>query len=454
MNKVIALIMVIVMMCSIGGCARILSPEELINPPELNVEKKEVKDAVTKFLPQNSELFPFPYAKEKSESSLSLKDIDNDGSEEIVAIYRDKATFKIGILMLEKEYGIWVKKDDIKLDGIDITDYIITDINKNGVMEIVIGYESRNSAVRKLNIFNSTPDGLKQIFETDYHRLSIADIIGDESNELVIASVTVEKSDNKVSVYSNEDGSFVRKNFITYPLGTEPYNITIGQLEEGRNAIFVDLYVDKSYGEFDVLVYDKNILYSIINEDIDLINYQQIPIQSADVDKDGLIEIGNTLSSPVAKEKGYGDEGVYFLESKSTFMPLRNYYKYENKSFVKVKEYFDESALGITMDVPKILWDKYIVKFVSKDGDDVLEILYSPDRNSVGYSPLIEIRMADKSKKEELTDYQLISESENYIVVAKQIITATGLNGSEYYEYQQALEATKNIVGFISQYTL
>lgn len=453
MNKLISVILAVIVMSFFGGCSRILSPEELINPPELNVEKKEVKDAITKFLPQNSELFPFPYAKENRESSFSLRDIDKDGNNEIIAVYRDKATFKIGILVLKNEYGLWVKKEDIKLDGNDVTDYLISDLDKDGMVELVIGYESRNDAVRKLDVFTNTTDGMKQIFETDYYALSIYDVIGDDSNELVIASVAAENNDNRVSVFGKENNEIIRFNSIVYPIGTEPYNLTIGKLEDNRNAIFVDLYVDNSYGKSDVLVYEKNLLYSIVEEGEEGITYQQTPIQSADVDKDGIIEIGNTSVSPMLKDDVAVNSEVIYGEFIGTAMPLRNYYKYIDKSFVKIREYFDEPAIGITLDVPEVLWDKYVVTMVYEDGDNVLTISYSPDKGKAIKNPILEIRLAMKSKKDELAEYQLVSESEDYIVAAKQIVDATGLSGSNYSEYQMAVEATKNVAGIISQFT-
>ncbi|MGL5439963.1 MAG: hypothetical protein ACRDA4_06170 [Filifactoraceae bacterium] len=451
MNKLVSAILIVMMMSFIGGCSRILSPEELISPPELNVEKKEVKDAITKFLPQNSELFPFTNTKDNRESSFGLKDLNDDKNNEIVAIYRDKTTFKIGILVLKNEFGLWVKKGDISLDGTDVSDYLIDDLDKDGLLEIIVGYESRQDSARKLDVFTSVDDGVIQIFDTDYYSLSIDDITGDDGKELVIASVATEKNDNEVLVYSKKDKSMIKNNSIIYPIGTEPYNIKLGKLTDNKEAIFVDLYVDNSYGKCDVLVYEKNLLYSIMDGQ-EAISYQENPTQSTDIDRDGIIEVGNTSEAPVYK-KNYGiEEDNDYKKLIESDLMVRNYYKYIDKSFVKVKEYFDEPTMNISIDIPEIIWKKYVADVKYENEDSVLTLYYSPNKNHSIKNAIIEVRLVAKNKMEKMKDYQMISETEDYVVLAKQVSDANGLAGEYFNEYQKVLEDTKNITGIVSQY--
>lgn len=115
MKKIFTLLTIMLMITSvIGGCGVLKTPEELIQPPELNIEKKKLNDALLNYLPQNADLIVLPYVKGMAESSLINKDIDGDG-EEAVALYRDKNTRKIGLIVMDKENDTWTRKTDINL---------------------------------------------------------------------------------------------------------------------------------------------------------------------------------------------------------------------------------------------------------------------------------------------------------------------------------------------------
>ena len=154
MKKIFTLLTIMLMITTvIGGCGVLKTPEELIQPPELNIEKKKLNDALLNYLPQNADLIVLPYVKGmKQESSLINKDIDGDGEKEAVALYRDKNTRKIGLIVMDKENDTWMRKTDIKLDVFEVADYKVIDTNNDGLDEIIIGYYGITNPYKEVNI--------------------------------------------------------------------------------------------------------------------------------------------------------------------------------------------------------------------------------------------------------------------------------------------------------------
>lgn len=111
-KNIIEVIFLILILMSIVSYKALSTPEELMRPPELNVENKQIKDAIGSLLPQGAVLYTPPYVAEQSKSfspqeqSFITRDFDNDGEEE-VTLYQIHA-FKIwGLLCLKKRmvYG-------------------------------------------------------------------------------------------------------------------------------------------------------------------------------------------------------------------------------------------------------------------------------------------------------------------------------------------------------------
>ena len=175
MKKIFTLLTIMLMITTvIGGCGVLKTPEELIQPPELNIEKKKLNDALLNYLPQNADLIVLPYVKGmKQESSLINKDIDGDGEKEAVALYRDKNTRKIGLIVMDKENDTWTRKTDIKLDVFEVADYKVIDTNNDGLDEIIIGYYGITNPYKEVNIYVQEQNNLRSIFKERYLALDV-----------------------------------------------------------------------------------------------------------------------------------------------------------------------------------------------------------------------------------------------------------------------------------------
>lgn len=424
-KKILCIMGLIFMIFVFAGCEGLKTPEELIQPPELNIEKKKLNDALLSFLPQNSDLIVLPYAKGvKNESSIINKDIDSDSEEEAIALYRDKNTRKIGLIVLDNNDGVWAKKTDIKLDAFEISDYKIIDLDNDGMDEIIVGYYGITNPYKEINIYKQENNSLVSIFKESYLAMEVLDADDDGIQDIAISDFGNTEKNNRLSVLNIVSGSVVKVSEIIYPKENEVYSITFGKVNQKLKGFFVDMYVNQNYGQTDVLVYENKELSSIIrgSEIEDII--QNTPIKSVDIDDDGIIE--------VAKMQ-FIDK--YDVENSSNSY-VKNYYKIsDNMELELVSQLYEDTNLNINITFPISFKDNF---FIEKESDGSgIWIYYSP-KDKVGGEPFMVVKKVDKSKLESLLgEYQLISEVDNMAIIAKLIEVPQNLSSKDRKIYEK-----------------
>lgn len=424
-RKILNIILLVVIAIVLTGCEGLKTPEELIQPPELNIEKKKLNDALLSFLPQNSDLIVLPYAKGvKNENSIINRDIDADSDEEAIALYRDKNTRKLGLIVLDKANDIWVKKTDIKLEAFEISDYKVLDLDNDGVEEIIIGYYGISNPYKEINIYKQEKNSLKSVFSGNYLAMEVLDADDDGVQDIAISNFGNTNNNNSMSILNLVSGQVVKVSEIIYPKEKEIYSITFGKINDDKKGFFVDMYVKQNYGETDVLTYKDKELQSIIkNSDIGSI-VQSTPIKSADIDDDGIIEVAK----------------MQFIDKydteKSPNSYVKNYYKIgENFKLELVTQLYEDTNLNVNINFPISFKDNF---FIQKDTDSSgLWVYYSPkDQN--GGIPFMLIKKVEKTNLESLLgEYQLISEADDIAIVAKVIDRPDGLSSRDRNIYEK-----------------
>lgn len=424
-RKILKIILLLIITVLFTGCEGLKTPEELIQPPELNIEKKKLNDALLSFLPQNSDLIVLPYAKGvKNENSIINRDIDSDSDEEAIALYRDKNTRKLGLIVLDKANDIWVKKTDIKLEAFEISDYKVLDLDNDGVEEIIIGYYGITNPYKEINIYKQEKNALKSVFSGNYLAMEVLDADDDGVQDIAISNFGNKDNNNSMSILNLVSGQVVKVSEIIYPKEKEIYSITFGKINDEQKGFFVDMYVKQNYGETDVLIYKDRELRSIIKDsDIGSI-VQSTPIKSADIDDDGVIE--------VAKMQ-FIDK--YYME-KSQNSYVKNYYKIDEDIKLKlVTQLYEDASLNVNINFPISFKDNF---FIQKDNKESgIWIYYSPkDQN--GGIPFMLIKKVEKTNLEsQLGEYQLISETDDTAIIAKVIDKADGLSSRDRNIYEK-----------------
>ncbi|RFU71048.1 VCBS repeat-containing protein [Peribacillus saganii] len=150
---------------------------------EIN-QVSDSKDIVERFMLPNSELI-------KPDEPLSSKpiqeyDFDKDGQNEIIAVYKKKDTQNhLKAMVLKKVRGKWKKIWEIPGKGFDVERMTITDITGDGTDDLLIGWMIGASAGNELEVFQWQGQTLKKIAELAYyHKLEL--LIRDNQTYLAV----------------------------------------------------------------------------------------------------------------------------------------------------------------------------------------------------------------------------------------------------------------------------
>lgn len=425
-NGFLILFLPVICLC-VSGCETFKTPEELILPPETNIENKQMNAVVRDSLPINSELLTIPAERsgQNTESVLRLN-MDEDDEDELVALFREKTDREIGLMILDGINGSWLKKLDIKLDSYEVIDYAVKDLDNNGTDELLIGYVDISTLTKKLIVIGNKNQTIKTIFQTDYLALDMNRV--NKNNEVLIALST-----RGNSIFSNRFVVLVYRNHaiqkigeLVYPEDVEVYRILYGKVNLLQNAYFLDMYVNEGGGRTDIVDFSGQDLVSLIRKGNLRDVLQKMPMASMDINADGIVEI---VENKVLEET-LGE----ILLTESYWYSLNI-----NNELVLLNRSFEDFQNGIKMIFPPTDTEIKVKKI-----NGGLRIYYRSA--SLGRDiQLVEIIKTDFLSIEKYgTEYVQVARRNSDIIVAK-LSTASELTGVEKYEFDRLYNSIRDL---------
>lgn len=145
---------------------------------------------VKKFLPQNSKIITSN--KTKEEDNVLLKDLDNDGRDEIITAYRlaeetSGEDEKMSILVLKEKGQNWVKVLDEPGAGIKLDAALTADLDGDGKQEVLLGRRIGETAAQ-LSVYEWSNNGLDKISREDiyYSKLDVVNVQGNSRQDIAV----------------------------------------------------------------------------------------------------------------------------------------------------------------------------------------------------------------------------------------------------------------------------
>lgn len=160
---------------SLGGCNFFPEPAALIQAPnqeKVAGEREENLVRVVKgFLPKGTSLF-VPNEPAGGESYLKA-DLDNDGSDEVVAFYKSNLRAdKTGALILRLKAGRWEQAQDIPGRGYEISWGGSADFTGDGKPELLLGWKVGVTAGSILDIYK-WENGMVKLSQQHFHKMDV-----------------------------------------------------------------------------------------------------------------------------------------------------------------------------------------------------------------------------------------------------------------------------------------
>ena len=385
MKKLLIISILITMSVILGGCYKISTPEDMLIAPELNKEKKDMKEAVEKFRPANTSLYTVYFSENKKSVNMIASDLDEDSVSEIISFYKNKSDDKIGMFILKKENALWMKYADTMFDTYEISNVNVSDLNGNNKKEIIIESYENNSTnnTKSYSIAYINEDkNIDFIKEIPYIVLKIFDIDTDGIKEIFTVTKDNLNTGYKLKVDRFNGRMIVNKVKEDLKKVENPYDITVGLLYDDRMAVFIDYMKNNTYEDTDIILYNKDLRAGLVNG--------------------------------------------YFKMDKNFNLTL-------------VREIFDDEN-GYSINIPSSFRGKYTIN-EPKDSLDI-NINFT---DSLGKEyPLIEIkyiRKYDWQQNAKIRDeMQLITENQYYVIAGRVLDYSENLKGKEKEDYLQMRE--------------
>ena len=425
MKKIKPVLLAMAVALVFTGCTNIATPEELIEPPELNLEKQSMKEALEKFLPEDSTTTALPNLdgvdKEMAFSSIDLND---DGQLEMIAFYKDKNTKLMGMLILSNKRDKWEKISDIKLNSFDILQFKVLDLDNDKNKEIVLGTYSDESISygKKLTILSFKDNKVNPILEMPYAGMALGDLDKDDSYEIAILYQNEEMIENRLRMMRVAGNKVSKIDEKIFPQGVDPYSIAIGNIYDDEEVIFVDSFSGIYEGRTDIFFFKDKKIKDIEDYKGFKLSDKSFPVQTKDVDSDGIMEVGIPFSPP---------------DNDQLYDPLKpwvkSYYKINKDSTMSlVKQIYEDYKMSFLFEIPDSFGNNYSI--TGNETSDKIEINFiASDKKAY---KLAEIKMINKTKWQETDEVlQIISETNDDITGGKVEDLSNQLTGKDKEQY-------------------
>ena len=425
MKKIKPVLLAMAVALVFTGCTNIATPEELIEPPELNLEKQSMKEALEKFLPEDSTTTALPNLDGvDKEMAFSPIDLNDDGKLEMIAFYKDKNTKLMGMLILSNKRDKWEKISDIKLNSFDILQFKVLDLDNDKNKEIVLGTYSDESISygKKLTILSFKDNKVNPILEMPYAGMALGDLDKDENYEIAILYQNEEMIENRLRIMRVAGNKVSRIDEKIFPQGVDPYSIAIGNIYDDEEVIFVDSFSGIYEGRTDIFFFKDKKIKDIEDYKGFKLSDKSFPVQTKDVDSDGIMEIGIPFSPP---------------DNDQLYDPLKpwvkSYYKINKDSTMSlVKQIYEDYKMSFLFEIPDSFGNNYSI--TGNETSDKIEINFiASDKKAY---KLAEIKMINKTKWQETDEVlQIISETNDDITGGKVEDLSNQLTGKDKEQY-------------------
>lgn len=425
-------VLLIITSLILSGCSGLKTPEELIGPPETNLEKKMTEDTIRRFLPANSEIITPQEKSVLSTEAVYKADISGEGDREIVALYRDKASRKIGIVGIKKAGDIWSKIIDISLDAFEIADYYIVDLDSDGKSEILIGYFSTNTPFKSMTVLGNNNGNISKIYETEYLGFNIT-AENNGMHNIVFSTIGQGGKNNKFVIMDYSEGKVRKVDEYVYSEDIDIYKISYGSVNNEIEGFYLDMYVDESTGKTDILGKNKEGLYSILKEIGVAEIIQSIPIASVDINNDGTIEL--VKNSFMAQQ------------NESAMVILNQYLSINNKNnVIPLMDIVEDHYNNIRITLPPLEnWDLENNIFVNSEKDEIK--LYFESQESQAPYAFMEVKISPISEGYD-GEYTLIAERGNYFILGQKF-ELDQLSSIEKAKYDSFFDSIGNLLEIV-----
>ncbi len=294
MKKTLTVIFSLILSFVFSSCnGVVIYPEQLMQPPVFSAEQKQIYSALNESIGKDF-ILQYPTHGE-NRSAIVLYDLDEDGSDEALVMYKTNQESSTRISVLSNSKDGWRAVCDVSGYSGNVYEIKFCKISDTDKTSVLIGFDQVTSSTNTMLVYNYEDGRLLPLYIRDYSALTVADINSDNLNELIVINNNFSSRKSYASVLSIKNGEMT--NHLEAPMNEdvmEYLNIKFGKISGSVPALYIDSKLSSGSIITEVLVYNNGSLTNFsYGYDSLLIEatMRQSQILCKDIDSNGSIEI-------------------------------------------------------------------------------------------------------------------------------------------------------------------
>lgn len=296
------LLAVVMSGCSIAN----LDSKDLMRPPRPTGDKAQIQHLIEQNAGNQKYTFKYPQSGEYR-SAVILYDMNGDGSEEAIGIYRTKDDNPQTHLVIIDEIGEgddqqWQIVGEFTTALPEVTEVDFADLNGDGTEEIIVGWNANSTVTNILSVYSYNGEECTQISSDEiYYDFAVGDFTQSGFDSILLMNLSTSDKNAAASLYcynENEKKITMVSEVAMDSEVTRLFNVTAGKVDStGVFAAFADGVTGLRYNTqviyFDVPQFQLKceVVPSGLISEYDSINLKSSTIVSQDINGDGIVEI-------------------------------------------------------------------------------------------------------------------------------------------------------------------
>lgn len=414
----------------VTGCRPIATPDELVAQPALNLEKKAIKDVVDSFIPQDATLTRLEDSERIQIRDIFDKvDLNADGSDELIFFYKDSDE-RINMRLLQEKEGEWKTCCDLSLNAMNVIQYEVRDLNGDGKKEMIIGFnvkKNQEESTKMIKILGLHQEEISELLSTPYIAMNAVDLDEDKIEEIILLFRKEASEEARLKVLRLGKQHMSVLDEVVFTLWKDPQAMCIGQIYNEVKAVFIDSNMITE-GYTDIFFWENKKLRDFESVHGFKLAPQSFMVPSADIDQDGIIEIGRPFFLPEGEQKE--EELVGNREYAVDYYKINS----EGREIFARQIYFS-GLVEFSFVVPESFIGYYDAKIIESQGIKKVEFSYfSSKKERYPLFEIISIAKKDFAKKKDST-YQLIGAKQTKVLAGKVEDYSSALSGEDKQRY-------------------
>lgn len=395
MKKRILALSLALSITALSGCsASFTDGGSMMRPPRPTGDKAEIQNIIESKAGLG---FTFVYPQSGDyRSAITMQDLDNDGSDEAIALFSSGSdNSKLNLIIMTKDGSSWKSVASIQSSASGVDRMFFADINGDNKNELFIGWTSLGSNDKQLTsyTFDDENEKIREMpIDSKYNELACADFDNDNQSELILLTIANKEDGSLAKFFKYSTNEKCPMLSSSVPLDSELTRISsvnVGIVDSSTRALFIDGEKHSGTISTQIIYWNKeseslnNPLYDPAATDSTNITTRTSSTISKDINNDGIIEVPSVVTMPAGNK-----EDATSICSLTTW----NQYQIKTNSFKGVLNMIINYKDGYYLKIPEkwiteqdSTWSTYVTARVDNGNRTMTIYEWCSENNNSGY---------------------------------------------------------------------